>query len=517
MSAEAADQAVEALRLVDGQPAHAWSLACEAARRADAERDHGATAVAERARGLAALHLAHLDTAVRHLRVAVAAAGRARSPHLVGEARMSLAFVLNRRGEPRRALRVVDAALADLAGVARARALAQRGAILQQLGRLDEALAGYRAALPVLRVAGDDVWVQRVLSNRAVLNVYRSNLPAAESDLLEAEELCRRGALELQLAFVHENLGFVHTRRGDVPAALHHLDEAERRYQALHVPFGSVLVDRSELLLSVRLVGEGRDAAERATGEFTRLRRRIHLPEAQLLLATAALLDDDPHGALRAARQAARTLAAQNRPEWLALARFTMVKSRLLLPDPPRVRLGQLVAVAEALATTGWAATALDARLLVARVALERHRPAQARAQLGRAAAARRRGPAEVRAGAWQAEAMLRLLDGRRGGAVRAVRAGLRVLDEHRATLGATDLRAHVSGHRTQLAELGLRIALTGGRPHQVLAWAERGRASHLLQRPVRPPQDRVLAHALAELRATIAALEEDGRSRQQA
>ncbi|HEY2949573.1 MAG TPA: CHAT domain-containing protein, partial [Micromonosporaceae bacterium] len=86
-----------------------------------------------------------------------------------------------------------------------------------------------------------------------------------------------------------------------------------------------------------------------------------------------------------------------------------------------------------------------------------------------------------------------------------AVRAGLRILDEHRATLGATDLRAHASGHRVELVELGLRMAMAEGSLARVFAWAEHGRASHLMLRPARPPDDPELAQWLAELRSTAA------------
>ena len=99
----------------------------------------------------------------------------------------------------------------------RARAQAQRGAILQQFGRLDEALADLQASLPVLRDAGDLVWVQRVLSNRAVLQGYRGKFAAAEADLHEAERLCTDLELDLSLGFVHENLGWISALRGDVP------------------------------------------------------------------------------------------------------------------------------------------------------------------------------------------------------------------------------------------------------------------------------------------------------------
>jgi CHAT domain-containing protein len=115
-----------------------------------------------------------------------------------------------------------------------------------------------------------------------------------------------------------------------------------------------------------------------------------------------------------------------------------------------------------------------------------------------------------LRARAWHAEALLRRVRGDRRGAVTATRAALRILDEHRATLGATDLRAHASGHRVELAELGLRIAVDDARPSRIFAWAEQGRASHLLLRPVRPPDDPKLAADLAELRATVTEIDDE-------
>ncbi len=65
----------------------------------------------------------------------------------------------------------------------------------------------------------------------------------------------------------------------------------------------------------------------------------------------------------------------------------------------------------------------------------------------------------------WHAEALRRLAGGDTAGASAAVRRGLRLLDEHRAALGATDLRAYSAEFRVELAELGLRMALEKGAP----------------------------------------------------
>ena len=65
-------------------------------------------------------------------------------------------------------------------------------------------------------------------------------------------------------------------------------------------------------------------------------------------------------------------------------------------------------------------------------------------------------------------------------------------------TLGATELRAHASGHGEELATLGLRLAVESGSAARVLAAAERRRAAGLLLRPARPPDDAELAAELA-------------------
>jgi CHAT domain-containing protein/Tfp pilus assembly protein PilF len=509
------EQAREALRLAEGDPGRAMTLAADVVGRALAAHDHASAAIAHRALGLAALHLEDLDTAVRHLRTAVGFGQRAGSPRLTAEARMTLAYALNWRGQPRHALREIDAAVLQLTGVERARAQAQRAAILQQLRQFHEALRSYRKVLPVLRRAGDLLWVQRVLSNRGVVHTYRYEFTAAEADLREAERLSRDLGLDLQIGFVQQNLGFVNAIRGDVPAALHFLDLAEKGFEALEAQLGEVLMDRAELLLSVRQVGEARLAAERAVVAFEEERRRFALPEGRLLVARAAMLQGDPGAALPEARRAVREFTRQGRPEWAELARFAVLSARVSGPNRGRVGVGEVERCADALHAAGWALTALDGRVMAARLALERGDTGRGRRHLEQASRARQRGPAVQRARAWYAEALLRRTAGRRRAAVSAATAGLRILDDHRATLAATDLRAHTSAHRTDLAQLGLRIAIDSGQPEDVLAWAERGRASHLMLRRVRPPDDPVVAQALAELRLTSAQLTDARRAGQ--
>jgi tetratricopeptide (TPR) repeat protein len=488
MSSGLVEQARAALVSAESDPRQAARSASAILARARAAGDLAAACVAERALGLAALHARDLDVARHHLKAAIRHGERAGEPELAAQARMSLAGVTSARGWFARAVREIGAAIDDLHGTERAQALAQRGAITHQMGRLDPALADYNAALPALRRADDRTWIWRVLSNRGVLYGHRFQLGNALADLREATRLADELGLGTSAAFTQQNLGWVNTLAGDLTQALRDLDEAEQRLRGLNAQLGTVLRDRAELLLSMYLAAEARAAAESAATELRRERRLFAVPEARLLHSRAALLDDDPAAALAQAKQAVREFERQSRPEWAAQARFAVLAARLAGPNCNRVTIAEAARVADALDRTPWTASAAEARVAAARLALERGRGAEARAHLERVGPARRRGPAALRARAWYATALLRLSGGNPRGAVRAVRTGLRIVDEHRATLGATDVLAHTAAQRTELAQLGLRIAMTRGNPRAVFEWAERGRASLFLIRPVRPP-----------------------------
>ncbi len=294
------ESAQAAFQLAPVSPLEARRLATEVGYAARTAGDWGAVSVAERALGLAALHLNELDLAVSRLRAAVAAGGRAGPPRYAAEARGTLASALVRRGRPAAAFREIDAALRDLDGVAAARALTQRSAILQELGRVDEALEDLRQALPTLRRARDVHSVIRVLSNRSLLLVRRHALAHAEADLVLAADLCREHGLEMWGVYVEQNLGYVKAQRGDVPSALHHFGLAEAGYRKLgfDAEEGSLLVDRARLLLSVRLIREARASAEAAVRAFETQHRQVHLPEAELMLSTVAVVEGDAATAL---------------------------------------------------------------------------------------------------------------------------------------------------------------------------------------------------------------------------
>jgi tetratricopeptide (TPR) repeat protein len=507
------DEARVALDQAAAEPAAAREVAASLSERARVARDREAQAVAERAVGLAALNLSELPEAVRHLRLAVRLADRVGSAQLAGEARMTLAAALVRGGSVHEALRQLDRAHTQLDDLGRARALAQRAAMNIELGRTEAGLADSHGALPALRRAEDHVWVQRVLLNRGVLQTLTHHYAAAAADLEEAATLAPLVGRPVAEALIQENLAFVRSRLGDVPAALRHGDAAERLYAGLGTPIGSLLMDRSELLLSVRLIAEAREAAERAVAECERSGRFIMRPEARLLLARSAMLDGDHAVAADQARRAAREFDRQGRSAFAALARYAQLSIQAEDPTKRRPPFPALAALADELEGAGWRKAALDARMLAGRTWLGTTRTAEAVAQLEVVGAARHTGPVSWRTTGWQARALACQSAGDRRGARRAALAGLRLLADYRTTMAATDLRARVSILGQDLADIGLRGALqsaaSGGPAFAVLEWAERGRAQHLLHRPVHAPEDETLAALLGEVRSLVGAIDE--------
>jgi tetratricopeptide (TPR) repeat protein len=465
-------------------------------------------AVAERALGVAAMTLNDVDEAIRHLRAAVAAAERSRHRSVTGEARMSLASALALRGRTNHASTQIETAVSELSGVARARAHVQHAAILQELGRDAAAFDELRRALPVLRRAGDAEWEIRALSNRSLMHVARRAFAAAERDLMAAKALCHTHGLELPACYAEHNLGYLKAHLGDIPASLRHYDAASERYSAFGMAEPALFMDRAGVLLSVRLLDEARASAREAIAAYRKAGRDMHLPEAQLMLSTVALLQGDQAVAAASAEDAVRGYRRLGERHSLPLARYALLQARYEV-DAAAVTAAQLAAVSRDLSRAGWMVPALESLVLAGSMELAGGRPSAARRYLRQAGRARAVGPADARARAWLAEALLRRADGRRSAARSALRAGLRIVEQHQATLGATELRAHVSNHRGALARTGLRMALEDDDPKQTLWWAERGRAVALLQRAARPSGDPQLAQDLSDLRSTMAEQEE--------
>ena len=497
-----------ALRLVGTDPLRARRLAADAVATARERGDSQAESRAHRALGRAAYELGAIGEAVAAMRTAIRVAERGDDQTTSAEARMSLAYVLSEQGQTREALAQLDRAEPALRGPAGAELLAQRGLVLWRCGRTTEALDSYRRALPRFRRAGDRLAEARLCNNRGLLYVDRGELAAAEADLVRAADLLQQLGQGALAADAEYNLGYVAFRRSDIPAALRLLDSAEASYRKQGIPPREMLLTRGELLLSVGAFLEAQNTAIRAIELFSASGWRSLLAEALLLHAQAALSAADTATSRESAVRAARLFSRQRRPGWAAVARYVALRADERAGHlTPAVR-REALRTADNLAALGWRTQELDARIIAARVALEQGNVTTVEREMHRLAGARTSGPTELRIRAWYAEALLRLATGRRPAAEQALRAGMRVIERQRATLGATELRVHVAGHGQELARLGIDLAMEAGSAAKVLDWTERSRARTMGLRPVRPPDDEDLAAALSELRRVTAEAE---------
>jgi tetratricopeptide (TPR) repeat protein len=463
---------------------------------------------AQRAIGLALRELNDFPAALRHLRRAVWTAERAGSPRVAALARMSLGYVLANTGRNTAALRSVTAALTELTGADAGHARLQRGVVLHFCGRYDEAARDYGEAIAIAQQEGDRLLEARARNNRGLI---QASLGAAGAgpDLDRASAIFTGLGLDLAAADVRWNSGIASAQRGDIPLALRIFAQTEAQYRRLDVPRPALLLDRLELLLSIPLVAEANTLASAAVRELRQRGMASDLAEALLIQARVALLDGDPQTAATAAAAALDRFRRQRRPVWAAFARHVALRAEFHQGVRSGALLAALIRTADVLESVGWHAPATTLRIAAAGVAADLDRPDQARAQLLAASGGRRGGTAARRAQGWYAQARLRRLAGDDRGAAIAARRGLAVLDTYRASLGATELRAHSGTQGRELAEEGLDIAVRHEAPGQVLAWAESWRAGALRMAPILPPPDPALAAALAELRAVSTDLEQ--------
>lgn len=495
-------RAAAALELVGRDPRQALAEADDIV--AGAGRNGAAVATAHRAAGLALRELGDLTGAEARLRSGVRTATRRGLTQVAAEARMSLAFILLDRGKTRTALTEADRAAEGLTGLAAVRLACQRALILQRTGRLDDALCAYASALPELRRADDLLWQARLHNNRGLLHAHRGALDAADADFDRATVLWCMLGMDVHVAESECNRGNVAALRGDAPSALASYDRADLVPVLQNRP-SQRLLNRCQILLSVGLFDDARRIAERAVDELAAAGQDADLAEAQLWLAEASAALGSATVAERDARAAHDAFTRQGRPVWAQLARLVELRAEESSGKASRSLQRAALACARELGAAGWRVAELDAQLIAARIALSvRDLPAAERV-LESAGVARTGGTLEIRVRSWHAQALLRLARDDRRGALSALRAGLALVEQRQAVLGATEMRVHVSAFGAELANLGLELGLAAGNARRVLTWVERVRARAMRLRPVLPPSDPDLADALSELRRLTA------------
>ncbi len=496
--------AEHAVTLASAQPEQARA---EATRLLDATSEPEPLAIAHRAFGLACKELGDLDVARTHLGAGVRIADAAGLVRRAAQARMSLVAVLADAGDTRGALEQADAAGRVLRGADAGRLLAQRALVLGRAGQLDQAVESYRQALRRVRRAGDTRFEAGIRNNLGTLLVYLGALRQAESELNACVEMATDAGLDHLATMARANIAFAAMRRGDLPRSLALFDQVEAGLEASDERLAALRIDRAEGLLAARLAVEARDILTPNLATLRDSGFAADLAEGHLMLARSEMFDGDAQAAARTARTASDSFRHQDRTGWALLAGEIEIQARWHTGERSAALRHDAARLAAGLQRRGWVVPAAHTRIVAARVALACGELATAERELDAAGTARRAGPVGLRVAAWHAAALWRLAHGDRRGAFAALRAGLRVVADHAASLGATDLRTGAAGWGQELATQGVTLALETRRPRTVLAWVERWRAGAIRTAPVRPPDDSRLATDLAELRRVVAEL----------
>ncbi len=485
------------LELALADPERAWTRAAAVVIDSSDPRElsvaHQARGIVLRDSGRATDALAELRTALRY-----AARGDRGDRGRTADVQATYGVALFLAGRTRAALRALDRATADADDDVRAKVLMRRAWVLASIGRQDAALADMVLALEGVRSQQHRTWEARTLHTLGYVQLSLGRVRDAERSFSEAEAIFRSQGLHEEATHTLYNLAAVSFVRGDLPRALeifervHPSDVSDGRMRM------TMVSDRCDAYLAAGLTAEAVETFEEFLGDAVvpeGARADLHLARARVHLAA---------GDLPAARDAATVARAEFRRQqrdWFELrARLLQVQARYLLAE----RGGLAVAsreVARRLDQAG-ADEAPESLVLAGRLAR-----GPERRSLWRAAGAYRDRPsAFVRAVAWLGAALDCEEAGDRGGVLRACGRGLDALDEHRRTLGSSELRALATAHGRELAVLALRHAATGGRT--LLRWSERWRATALAEPPVTPD---------GEVSTELAALRDNGRRLAQA
>ena len=471
--------------------------------------------VAHQVIGLWQRDFGDMRLALRHLRRARDLAADAGSAEREADVLGTLGVALVHAGRTRQGLEAFEQGVDRGTGHTRARVLYRRAYAWWVLGHHREALDDVRRAIPVLRQADDVIWTARALTLRATVHLALGRPERADADFTAAEQMWDTTGQEHDKADVVESRALAAYRAGDIPAALRLFDEAAERYDRLGTPIFMFYIRRCEVLMAAGLAPEAVAEADAALGVLDGIGGQS-TRKAELLLtaAKAARLADDPHTAIARAAVAVRLFAGQRRSWWEAHARLVLIEARVATGRTSGRLVADAAALADRLAAFGSPA-APEASLLAGRIALALGWREDAEKHLRVAARSRRVGPPLARMTGWAAQALRAEAAGSGRGVLEACRRGLAVLDDHRMTLGASELRARATAQGAELAALAQRATLVSGGPRRLLVWSERWRATVLSAPPARPPDDPALVQSLTAFREIAARAEEariDGR-----
>ena len=320
---------IDALRgAVHGDPKRVAQAACLLAATARADADPATLSRVLSVLGRARRALGAMDLAEADLVAALEAARSAGDPELAADAHLGMAGVYAFTGRSAEAMAQLDQVHQLGSPKIRAYAALQRAALEQRIGRLHDALAGYERALPTLRELDARVDIALVLMNRGVIRTQLADCDAAIADLTEARLLFAADDNAYAVAQTWHGLGWAYAGRGDLAAALRHLDGAAERFHKLGHTAPEVEVDRTEVLLAAGLSGMAAQVARGVAERLAAAGNNWHVAHAWLLCARACLLEGDQAAAAGYAKRAREIFAEHGAVAWEQAAQLELIRAR---------------------------------------------------------------------------------------------------------------------------------------------------------------------------------------------
>lgn len=433
------------------------------------------------------------------------AAARPQAARLAGSLLISLAHAEAEQGRTALGLSLLDRAELLVRDADRGRLHGQRGLLLLRTGNSAAALESLDSAVALLAAHDDRRELARALLNRATCAFEVGRVSSARADLERCGELARDLGWPLMEAKALHNFGYCQFLRGDIPAALGIMAKAAARYAQCDPGILPILmVDKARALLAAGLADDARTELDGAIALFRDQRLRQDQAEAELLRAQAALLAGDQADARVWARRAQQRFERRGNATAAAEAELAVLHAQSAAGTAPSRVAARAAGLAARLRECGRPRQAETADLIRIRALISCGRTADARRET---AALPRPRPGAALESRLLRQLTLAELDGldpgaaRPGPALRRLRKGLNLLQEHRAALGSLDLQTGSSALGVELAGRGLALALADGAPGLVLAWSERSRGQTQLLRGVLAPDDAEAAEALARMR----------------
>jgi tetratricopeptide (TPR) repeat protein len=257
------DDAERLLALSLARPAEALARARATL---DASPSPRLASIAHQAANILLRDFGDIEQAITHLRAAVRFARLARDPGRVADVRASLGIALTVAGRPGPGLAMLDAVGAASSGLAAARHLVRRAHVLWLLGRNADVLRDARRAVLLLVDAEEPVWLARAYNHRAMAHLAMGAPDEADAGYVRCVKLYAATGQEAELATAIQERGQAAFARGDLPTALAHYADAQRRVDELGVFEAELHVNRCAVLLAA---GLPRDALAEADGAVT--------------------------------------------------------------------------------------------------------------------------------------------------------------------------------------------------------------------------------------------------------